>query len=282
MRCQWQAFIRLLPPWLRKDVDKLGDQQLQELRLRVGLQPELVLRGKSTWLPAEVKSDDLHYVVNMASQYSPWAAATAAQGYITAAGGHRIGICGEAVIQDGTMQSIRSPTSLCMRVARDFPGIAEPALKHTGSILIIGKPGSGKTTLLRDLIRQRSELCEGSIAVIDERGELFPYMQGTSCYKMGRRTDVLRFCSKGQGIPAALKTMGPSCIAVDEITEEADCQALLQAGWSGVDLLATAHAGSYHDLLCRPVYRPIIASKLFDTVLVMQQDKSWRAERIHT
>ena len=282
MRCQWQAFIDLLPAWLRSDVDRLGSLQLQELRLRVGNPPELVLRNKSVWLSKEVRCDDLHYVINMASQYSPWAASTIAQGFITANGGHRIGICGEAVMQNNTMQNIRNPTSLCIRVSRDFPDIGKSALKYTGSVLIIGKPGSGKTTLLRDLIRLRSDCLGDSITVIDERGELFPFIHGTSCYYPGRRTDVLRFCTKGQGITTALRTMGPSCIAVDEITEQADCRALLRAGWSGVSLLATAHAGSYEDLLRRAVYRPIITNHLFDTILVMQPDKSWHAERMYT
>ena len=74
--------------------------------------------------------------------------------------------------------------------------------------------------------------------------------------------------------------MGPETIAVDEITAAEDCQALLHAGWGGVRLLATAHAGGRRDLYQRPVYRPIIESRLFDTVVVLQQDKSWRTERM--
>lgn len=280
MRCAWQAYLRLLPVWMRDAVDELGRETLLELRLRIQLPPELILRDKSIWLQREVSIEDLRYVVNAASQYSPWAATTAAKGYLTAKGGHRIGICGEAVMQDFLMTGIRSPTSLCLRVARDFPGIAQDALRYTGSVLIIGKPGSGKTTLLRDLIRQRSEQGTESIAVVDERGELFPFANGECCYSHGRHTDILSMCGKQQGIDALLRTMSPSCIAVDEITEESDCRALLQAGWSGVSLLATAHAANRSDLQHRPVYRPIIDAALFDTLLVMQKDKSWRAERM--
>jgi stage III sporulation protein AA len=74
--------------------------------------------------------------------------------------------------------------------------------------------------------------------------------------------------------------MGPRWIAVDEITAQEDCQALLNAGWSGVSLLATAHAEDLSDLFDRPVYRPIVNSKLFDTVLILNEDKSWIAERM--
>ena len=279
MRCAWQAYLNILPIWMRKQVDELGKDSLQELRLRTGLPPELIAGDQSFWLRRNATAEDLSFVINTASKYSPWAAETIAKGYITAPGGHRIGMCGEAVVKNGVMTGIRSPTSLCIRVARDFPGIAKGISGNVGSVLIIGRPGSGKSTLLRDLIRQYSEF-NRSVAVVDERGELFPVIQGTSCFSPGRRTDIMTNCSKEQGILTLLRTMGPSCIAVDEITQQEDCQALFSAGWSGVKLLATAHAASRNDLLCRPVYSPIISGKLFDTLLIMQPDKSWKEERM--
>lgn len=77
-----------------------------------------------------------------------------------------------------------------------------------------------------------------------------------------------------------LRTMCPQTIAVDEITAAEDCEALLNAGWCGVELLATAHAADRDDLFHRPVYRSIIENRLFDTLVIMQPDKSWRAERM--
>ncbi len=275
MKCAWDKLLALLPPWMQLPVDEQGKDTLQELRLRLNRPPELICQGGNRTLGRKVLPEDLKYVVNAASRYSPWTAASAAKGYITAAGGHRIGLCGEAVIHNGAMTGIRIPTSLCIRVARDFPGIAREAAIIKGSILIIGKPGSGKTTLLRDLIRQRSEMGE-NVSVVDERGELFP----EDFFQPGKRTDVITGCSKAQGINSVLRTMGPDCVAVDEITAKEDCEALLQAGWCGVKLLATAHAAGRKDLLSRPVYRPLAQSKIFETVLVLQQDKSWKAERI--
>ena len=280
MRCAWQAYLNLLPIRMRHEVDKLGRETLQELRLRLNSPPELVLGKVSQWLGQAVTHDDLSYCINAASRYSPWAAGSAANGYITAPGGHRIGICGEAVNINGIMSGIKSPTSLCLRVARDFPGIAEMAASINSSILIIGKPGSGKTTLLRDLIRQKSESGTGCVAVVDERGELFPISQNTLCFPPGKRTDILSGCTKKQGIEAVLRNMNPKIIAVDEITAKEDCDALIHAGWCGVQLLATAHAESMTDLYSRPVYKPIVESNLFETVLVLQPDKSWRIERV--
>ncbi len=278
MICAWQEFLNLLPFWMRKDVHELGANTLQELRIRSGLPPELIRSGNSTSLSRTVQQEDIQFIINAASQYSPWAAATSSQGYLTAPGGHRIGICGEAILNRDGVSAIRTVHSLCIRVARDFPGISTGIPTSAHSVLIIGKPGSGKTTLLRDMIRRRSDASPGSISVVDERGELFPVSNGHICFDQGKRTDILSFCPKKIGIINVLRTMGPSSIAVDEITQEEDCQALVQAGWSGVHLLATAHAESRHDLLSRPVYRPIIEKGLFDLLVTMQPDKSWKAE----
>lgn len=280
MKCAWQAYLNLLPIWMREYVDKQGRETLQEIRLRLNLQPELLTSSGTYWIDRPVTIDDLRFCVNVASRYSPWATGSLALGFITAPGGHRIGICGDAVVNNQAMTGIHSPTSLCIRVARDFPGIAGRAVNLEGSILIIGKPGSGKTTLLRDLIREKSNIGPGSIAVVDERGEIFPVINHLTCFFPGKRTDILTKCSKPQGIEAVLRNMGPDTIAVDEITAQSDCEALIRAGWCGVNLLATAHAGNYKDLLSRPVYRPIIESKLFQTILIIQPDKSWRLERM--
>lgn len=275
MNCAWNEFLAILPPEMRCDVDKLGRDCLQELRLRLGQPPELVCHGGSRWLPKSVTSDDLSFVIHTASRYSPWASATAASGYITAQGGHRIGICGAVVVKEDRPTGIRIPTALCLRVARDFSGIAEDVKRLKGNILILGPPGSGKTTLLRDLIRQISDSGMGSVAVVDERGELFP----TGFYS-GRRTDVLTGCSKQYGLEMVLRTMGPGCIAVDEITQEADCIALMQSSWCGVRILATAHAASLDDLKRRPIYKALWETKIFDAVVIMRTDKSWYTERI--
>ena len=280
MRCAWQAYINLLPVWMRQQVDKQGKTTLQELRMRLNMPPELITQHGSIWLERCVSKDDLLFCINAVSRYSPWAAATAAQGYITASGGHRVGLCGQATVISGKMSGITAPTSLCLRVARDFPGIAADAAKITGSILILGKPGSGKTTLLRDLIRQKSETGTASVSVVDERGELFPYAHDQMCFPTGKRTDVLNGCKKTQGIEAVLRNMGPDIIAVDEITAEEDCKALLHAGWCGVSLIATAHASNQQDLLSRPVYKPIVTSRLFETVIILQPDKSWKKEKM--
>jgi stage III sporulation protein AA len=91
---------------------------------------------------------------------------------------------------------------------------------------------------------------------------------------------VLTGCKKGEGIISAIRSMGPAVVAMDEVTDEADCQALIQAAWCGVRVIATAHALSIFDLQKRSVYRPLLDSDIFDRILILQQDKSWRLERM--
>lgn len=272
MNCAWKELLALIPGQLRREVDLLGKNTMLELRLRQGAPPELVSREGSRWLSGRTTREDIAFCIQTASRYSPWAAESMKLGYLTAPGGHRIGLCGLALYRQGQLTGMREITSVCIRVARDFPGIAQ-GVPRNGSVLILGAPGWGKTTLLRDLIRQRSR--QEAIAVVDERGELFP--EG---FDTGSRTDILRRCRKREGIELVLRTMGPGCIAVDEVTAEEDCRGLLQAAGCGVRLLATAHAGSMEEFLSKPGYRSLAEGGIFDHILMLAPDKSYTAERM--
>lgn len=275
MRCAWKELLGILPAWLRSDVDKLEKDHLQELRLRCNAPPELVMRSGVRYLSRTVSAEDIRFCVNAASRYSPWSAATASQGYITAPGGHRMGLCGEVVYQNGVITGMREVHSVCIRIARDFPGIGKEAAQYGGSILILGAPGWGKTTLLRDLTRLIAE--HETVTVIDERGELFPVG-----IPRGKRMDILTGCPKPAGLDMAVRTMAPRYIAVDEITAEADTQSVIHAIGCGIRLLATAHASNAQDLLRRPVYRMLWENKVFERLIILHSDKSYHVERMGT
>ena len=273
MICAWKELLRVIPPGFRNEVDKYGREEAQEIRLRLGSPPEIRLGSRCVCVGDAVDKEDIYYCINTASRYSPWASETMQRGYLTAPGGHRIGICGQAVIRQGRIEGVREISALCIRVAREFPGIAGELAEIPGSLLILGAPGWGKTTLLRDLIRQRTHR-GASVAVVDERGELFP---AGLCEAKG--IDVMYGCSKARGVEMLLRTMGPTVIAMDEITAKEDCEALQSAACCGVELIATAHAASSRDFHHRPVYEPLVRQGLFDTLVVLHPDKTWTVER---
>lgn len=273
MMCAWKELIGILPHGLRPEVDRLGKETLQELRLRVNGQPELVLTIGRRQLSGKLTQEDIDFVVNAASRYSPWACETLRHGFLTAPGGHRIGVCGEVIFRKGEIEGIRKAKSLCIRVARDFPGISGNLGELTGNILILGPPGSGKTTLLRDLIRNLSR--QSHVCVVDERQELFP--EG---FIRGGVVDVLSGCDKAAGMEMLLKTMGPEVIAVDEITSEGDCFGILRAANCGIRLLATAHAGTLADFESRDIYKPLRHRHLFDNLVLLNRNQTYTVERM--
>jgi len=86
-------------------------------------------------------------------------------GFITVMGGHRVGITGNAVMEEGRIININYISSLNFRIARQVIGSSTPLLKYVidyeknvvRNTLIVSPPGAGKTTILRDLVRNISD-----------------------------------------------------------------------------------------------------------------------------
>lgn len=274
--CCWKELLDVLPVWLRSYADEAEKESpICEIRMVLGQKPRFCCRDGEDHTPERrVTGGDITYVVNTASQFSPYAAQSLSQGFLTARGGHRIGICGEFVLRNGKVEGVKYIRSLCIRVARDIGGIGGkilPQLKN-GSALLLGPPGSGKTTLLRDLIRCISDDWKQQICAIDEREELFPTYYGGCCFETGQRTDVLTGVPKESGIEMAVRTMSPQWVAVDEITGVKDCIAMERSAYSGVHFLATAHGSGMEDLTKRPVYKRLLESGLFSTTVLLHRD----------
>jgi len=273
MKCTWAPLLKVLPVWLRKEVDMPGKETIREIRLRLNRTAELVTDQGSRFLNQPVTREDIQYVINGATRYSPWGSKSMQLGFVTIDGGHRIGIAGQLADKSGDHVQIQSVLSLCIRIARDIPQIGDEYRHLTGSVLILGAPGWGKTTLLRDLARGVSQTQQ--TVVIDDRGELFPEGFGR-----GKRMDVLSFCPKKNGIDMAIRNLSPETLVVDEITQDQDCAALVYAAHCGVRLLATAHAASLENLMQRKVYRPLVEGGIFEHLLVLNKERSCRVERM--
>jgi len=272
MKTGWENLLTLLPKQTVRELETSVWENLKELRFRVGSGVELNYGDRQSYLTVPVSKEDIGFILNAASRFSPWQAETMAMGYLTTKGGHRIGICGEAIVHKDSVKGIRNPDALCIRLARDLENIGHRFRSLRHSTLILGPPCSGKTTLLRDIARVLAE--EKTVAVVDERDELFP--EG---FRRGKRMDVLRLCPKAEGIDMVLRTMGPEWICVDEITREEDTQAVLRASNCGIHLLASAHAFDLADLQKRFIYRKILEAGVFDNIVVIQKDNRYMWER---
>lgn len=282
----------ILPPRLGDLVARLPPdvaEELEELRLRCGSEITMICGGReqplSVTQPLLCTRDLLEHLVNLASSYSTYAVEECLrQGYLPLEGGHRLGLCGTAVVQNGRVATIKDISSVNLRVAGQRLGCATELLEalgpDPGNILLIGPPGSGKTTLLRDLVRQLSDRRDQRVGVVDGRGEIAAVVRGEAQMQVGRRTDVLTGVPKDQGLELLVRTMNPQWVAVDEITAKSDVRAMVQAAYCGVHLLATAHAFDRTDWQQRVLYAKLRKRNIFVNLVFLDGKRRWALERV--
>ena len=266
---------RSLPRKIREILSEEELEKIQEIRLRCGqpvfLREEGKLRSLSEWITAA----DLRESVSLLSAYSLYAfEEELRQGYLTLAGGHRVGFCGKAVMENEEIRTLRQINALNIRIAREQKGWGEGFLPYLlekerfRNTLIISPPGCGKTTLLRDIIRCLSER-EMTIGVVDERGEIAPLQDGTPQMDVGPCTDVLENCPKAKGMLLLLRSMAPDIIAVDELGGQADADAVAEVLRCGVGLIATAHGHDFSDMQNR--LPELIGQKVFQRLIFLSK-----------
>lgn len=284
------ALIRLFPAeeqefW--KNI--LNYEGLNEIRFRAGKALMAVAAGEDFFICRQgelVKNVDearcitgteiarllLHFC-----RYSPYAyEEELREGFLTLEGGHRLGLSGQAVMENGKIKTIRNVSFMNLRIAHQIKGAADevlPLVYHEGEIrntLIVSKPGGGKTTLLRDLIRQVSDgnrYGRGRIVgVVDERSELAGCFQGIPQNDLGIRTDVLDGCKKDIGMELMIRSMSPEILAVDELGRmSGERKTVKEAVRSGVKVFATTH-GEIRQEICDPENR-----RIFDLMIGLER-----------
>ncbi|HYE67229.1 MAG TPA: stage III sporulation protein AA [Anaerovoracaceae bacterium] len=244
--------IKGLPGHIKKN--------LEEIRIRNGHNIVLYASGKEYALECKngTKIDNytINNIFNSLLNFSAYAyQEELTNGYITIEGGHRVGVCGRTVIENGKVKTIKDISSINIRRSREIIGVSDPCMgyllkgKHQiYNSIIISPPKCGKTTLLRDMVRNFSGM-GFQVGVCDERSEISGMYNGQSSYDLGGRTDILDGCPKEKGMIMLIRAMSPDLIATDEIGKREDCHAIEAAVCAGISLLTTIHGSSYEDVM---------------------------------
>lgn len=266
--------------------------RLQEIRLRangpllciynneeyyISNQGELTKDEGKSWI---ITRKEIQETVEYMGNYSLYAyEEEVRQGFITIQGGHRIGIAGKAVVEQGHVRTLKYISFLNIRFSHEVKGCADklmPYIADGGQVrhtLIISPPGRGKTTLLRDCIRQISDgtqFVKGqTVGVVDERSEIGGCYVGIPQNDVGKRTDLLDCCPKTEGILMLVRSMAPKVIAVDEIGTIEEAKALEVAYYTGCKILATVHGSSMEDIGNKEVFRKMLEEKRVERYVLL-------------
>lgn len=291
-----QIFPREIRPLFEKVM--LRERCLNELRLRAG-KPILILEGEREWFltgqgeftekhafARVLKAEELEKILQHLCHYSLYAfEEEIKQGYITIAGGHRVGMVGQVVTEDReTVRTMKYIRGINIRIAHEIKGVATEILPFlyeggkTRSILLMSPPGGGKTTLLRDVVRNFSDgtvYGKGvTVGVVDERSEIAGCYMGQPQNDVGIRTDVLDACPKVIGMMMLLRSMSPKVIAIDELGDEKELQMVHQIVSCGSKVVATMHGDGLEDLKRRKWMELIVHERLFEIVIVLRKQGS--------
>lgn len=273
------------PEEVRSEMDMLLPGELREIRIRSNRPTIFVTATRTAALDWAPSKQELETLIEALSEHSIYARSDeTGQGYLTLRGGHRMGLCGHVSNTDD--QSVLSDTgSVCIRIAGEWPGAADPLWAHIDglqSILIIGAPGSGKTTILRDLARQyASGRSAYQVAIIDERSEIAACVNGIPQLDVGDSTDVLDGLRKTEAFSWLIRSMSPQVIITDELSSPEDASAVLEAQACGVKVCASAHGGSLQDAASRPALAALMSRRAFDLYAVLSPEGSGRIAALY-
>ena len=281
-----KAVLDIFPNNIKQIIESLEIKELEEIRIKVD-KPLLLQIGRH-----EIQQDyyptkeDVKNILYKLSNFSLYAVSEELkQGFITVKGGHRVGICGNCVMERNKVKTIKDISSINVRVCREIIDCSNkviPYIVENNNVynsIIISPPKCGKTTILRDIARKLSdgmpslEFRGKKISIIDERSEIGGCYNGIPQLQIGIRTDIFDNCPKSEGIMMAIRSMSPDIIICDEIGSKADVESILMALSSGVKLITTIHGFGIEDLTNREVFKDLIGNKVFKRGIVLSNSE---------
>lgn len=276
--------LAMLPARLSEQLKQLSPHQLnamEEIRIRIDRPIEVSIKGTPQFLPYIVRNEDAGHLLNKISHFSIYTLEEELKrGYVTIQGGHRVGLAGKVILENGVVKAIRDISSFNFRIAREKLGIAEKLTPYIYEdswlhTMIIGPPQTGKTTLLRDFARiisgGDSRLPPLKVGIVDERSEIAGSVGGVPQLTFGPRVDVLDACPKAEGMMMMIRSMSPDILVVDEIGRKEDCEAIMEAVHAGIKLFMTTHGNSLEEVRNRPSLRPLIDLGIFQRFIILNR-----------
>lgn len=258
--------------------------ELQEIRIRCNRPIILKLRNCEIVIEYKVNQNEILATLERLCNNSIYAYKNQiCEGFITVKGGHRVGVTGTAVIENGKIINVKYITSLNFRIAREVLGCSLKILdkiidiknNSINNTLIVSPPGKGKTTMLRDVIRNISNGVQEigfrgkNCGVVDERGEIAAMYRGEPQNDIGLRTDVIENVSKAKGMKMLIRSMAPEVIACDEIGSKEDVEAIKEATISGVKGIFTMHGSSLEEIKLNKDINELIENKQIERIIFL-------------
>lgn len=280
-----EEIYKVLPISMLEKIKKIGSTtNITEIRLRVGRNILLVISDVEVEVDYIVSLKDMLDILVKVSKNSIYAIQNEINnGFVVINGGHRIGICGEVVIENGKIKNIKNINSMNIRVARQLIGVADkvmPYIVNNGNVqntIIISPPGCGKTTILRDIVRQISSGAKilnfkgKNVGLVDERGEIAAVSLGIPNLDVGLRTDIMSNVPKSIGMQMLVRSMGIDVIATDEIGGKEDFEAIKYANSSGVNLLFTMHGNDIRDVYKKEEIKKLLNDGIFSVAIILSR-----------